>query len=220
MKTLCLTILIIVLTVSTDGGEVVKTESKLYIPKIRIKEELFPVYDSGRLIHYSTAEYIGSAKVLTDYRDVLRRMLDSACADGVTIRINSGYRTIDEQFRIRRRYVRNKICAEDTTYLFNAPSSAFYPETGRPGHSRHHAGIAYDFNTKDPRVYIWLQRNAIRFGFVRTIAQERWHWEYHPHICDPYHYVKKGHWSWRISKKAHNDKDRSAQRNEFQGGSE
>jgi predicted secreted hydrolase len=48
---------------------------------------------------------------------------------------------------------------------------------------RFHAGqngIALDLNTSDPGVLRWLQRNAGRFDFLRTVPREDWHWEYRP----------------------------------------
>jgi LAS superfamily LD-carboxypeptidase LdcB len=29
-------------------------------------------------------------------------------------------------------------------------------------------------------IYFWLQKNAARFGFVRTVPSETWHYHYFP----------------------------------------
>lgn len=198
---ICRTLLTVCLIIvsNVNIGEVVKNKvlkDYVYIPKV-----YYPLYDSGRVVDQVLLKEIGKAKIADRYYDVIRALIDSAAKDGVIIKINSGYRSIQDQINIRKRYSRDKSCRNDTNHILHAPSIQFYPETARPGHSRHHTGIAYDFNTKDPDVYRWLQRNAIRYGFIRTVDTERWHWEYIPTQCDPYHYVSKEHWSWRISYK-------------------
>ena len=60
-----------------------------------------------------------------------------------------------------------------------------------PGTSQHQNGRAFDIDlgystndTKQPHpeamteTYKWLLLNAHKYGFVRTVANERWHWEY------------------------------------------
>jgi hypothetical protein len=179
---------------AVEGKEFLK--GYVYVPKV-----YYPLYDSGRIVDKVTLKVIGKAKIADKYYDVVKGLLDSATKDGVVIKINSGYRTIEDQVGIRKKYSRDRSCRDDMNHILHSPSHHFYPETARPGHSRHHTGIAYDFNTKDPSVYRWLQRNAISHGFVRTVDTERWHWEYIPAICDPYYYVPREHWSWKISYK-------------------
>ena len=48
----------------------------------------------------------------------------------------------------------------------------------KPGHSNHQAGTALDLLLDAPETFDWLQANAKRFGFVRTVRKEPWHWEY------------------------------------------
>lgn len=89
------------------------------------------------------------------------RMRAAAQRDGVTIRINSGFRTMEHQ---------------------QALYAAFRRGTGNlaavPGASNHQSGHALDLNTATAGVLPWLQRNARRFGFRRTVPSEPWHWEY------------------------------------------
>ena len=69
-------------------------------------------------------------------------------------------------------------------------SGKFSPATAVPGRSSHNSGLAVDFNTGsktgkissplDQTVYSWLIINAWRFGFIRTVPSEEWHWEYRP----------------------------------------
>jgi hypothetical protein len=61
-----------------------------------------------------------------------------------------------------------------------------------PGQSQHGDGLAVDFPTGtnfpvstyksklDPVFYKWMNANAYKFGFVRTLSFEEWHFEYRP----------------------------------------
>ena len=91
-----------------------------------------------------------------------RRMVAAAFSDGVTIEVNYGFRSHDEQKRLRRR---NRRLA--------APA----------GKSPHEEGIAVDINHSKRRspVYRWLIKNGPSFGFYNTIRYEPWHFEYKGH---------------------------------------
>ena len=56
----------------------------------------------------------------------------------------------------------------------------------KPGFSNHEDGFAYDFAIGgyegNPR-YDWLKAHATKYGFVRTVNKEPWHWEYRPQIA-------------------------------------
>lgn len=86
-------------------------------------------------------------------------MANAAFQDGVHLDINYGYRSLDEQRRLRRVY--KGLAA-------------------KPGKSPHQQGIAIDLNKSRKRdtAYKWLRKNASKFGFYNTIRYEPWHWEY------------------------------------------
>jgi peptidoglycan hydrolase-like protein with peptidoglycan-binding domain len=120
---------------------------------------------TGRLDLTSIDGKLVSKKVASAFL----KMRDAARKDGVDLRINSGFRTMEEQRRLYDGYVRG-------LPGFNLAA--------RPGYSNHQNGIALDLNTQGTsqsrgtgRVYDWLARNGRRFGFAR-IAAEHWHWEY------------------------------------------
>lgn len=83
------------------------------------------------------------------------RMVAAAAADGVTLRINSGYRTRAEQ-----------------QALWDANPNPTY--VARPGTSNHEKGNAIDF-VNSSGAYSWLKRNASRFGF-QNYDPEPWHY--------------------------------------------
>tara|TARA_Y100000592_G_C5472377_1_gene320260 strand:- start:776 stop:3145 length:2370 start_codon:yes stop_codon:yes gene_type:complete len=87
--------------------------------------------------------------------------------------------------------------------LWRARSSKFKPYVAIPGYSRHQNGTAIDINYKDGKdvnhmkegkskkirrtsttdtdgTYAWLIGNTYKFGFVRTVTTEEWHFEYNP----------------------------------------
>jgi hypothetical protein len=55
-------------------------------------------------------------------------------------------------------------------------------KVARPGRSNHQTGIAIDFSTGagSNKAYHWLTQHAVKYGFVRTVVGETWHWEYRP----------------------------------------
>ena len=87
----------------------------------------------------------------------LRPMIIAAAADGVQITVTSGFRTMAKQQQLYN----------DDPY-----------NSATPGKSPHQRGWAVDMNSRGGGRYAWLVKNAYRFGFVRTVIWERWHWEY------------------------------------------
>ena len=83
--------------------------------------------------------------------------------------INSAFRTFQRQAELRR--------------LFEIGQGNL---AAKPGRSNHQHGQAFDLNTRhnvfdgSDKIYEWLKRNAPKHGFVRTVSNESWHWEYRP----------------------------------------
>lgn len=129
---------------------------------------------------------------------------------GITLSVTSGFRpafgtntraktsknryiTLTSQYTLRSDKGRWKKSGpyaswSDEKFILEAPSSAYKPATAPPNKSKHGSGIAVDFNTGGRNdfqplkesIYIWMCNNAHKFGFVRTVGTEEWHWEYHP----------------------------------------
>lgn len=77
----------------------------------------------------------------------------------------------------------------DDDYVMNAPASAYNPATAPPGKSNHGNGFALDLSTGsrvafskklNDKVYTWLVKNSWKYGFVRAVNSEEWHYEYRP----------------------------------------
>jgi LAS superfamily LD-carboxypeptidase LdcB len=93
----------------------------------------------------------------------LDRLILAAEQARIPVKINSAYRTFNDQVRVRRQY----------------PN-----DSAEPGTSNHGFGLAVDFATPGlqrikpgDKLYDWLAINGTKFGFKR-IKKESWHWEY------------------------------------------
>lgn len=94
-------------------------------------------------------------------------MRAAAQTAGITLRLESAFRTMEEQERLYRAYL-------DGSGNLAAP----------PGYSNHQNGRAIDISVRGSFTspeYVWLAANARRFGFVNTgknfSQPEPWHWE-------------------------------------------
>ncbi len=91
-------------------------------------------------------------------------MQAAALRDGVRLSVVSGFRSMAEQRRLHACFVS---CNCNNCNL-----------AASPGFSNHQSGSALDLNTAAGGVLSWLNRNGSRFGFVRTVPSEEWHWEF------------------------------------------
>lgn len=141
-------------------------------------------------------------------------MTAAAAKDGVKITVSSGFRppfqsikaksskgvnlsfTAQADLRTADRWRGPGPFNDDAK--FNAGASKYFPATAAPGKSQHGNGVAIDINTggfptKNPSasvltdVFSWMAINGWKFGFVRTVSTEAWHWEYHPGANGPYY---------------------------------
>ncbi|MDM0075094.1 M15 family metallopeptidase [Variovorax sp. J2P1-59] len=107
-------------------------------------------------------------RIAVDTVEAYLKMVDAAKLSGVTVAINSGFRSYPEQ----------KILSDG--FEKHLPG---FNKAAKPGNSNHQNGIAFDIavaGADGNEVYDWLKRNAPGFGFVRTVSGEPWHWEYDP----------------------------------------
>jgi hypothetical protein len=91
-----------------------------------------------------------------------RRMDAAARAAGVTLHVNSGYRTYAEQAALHKH--------------LQGSGDLVAP----PGRSNHGWGLSVDLDLTDPATLRWLQANASRFGFFADVPSEPGHWTYRP----------------------------------------
>ena len=147
----------------------------------------------------------GDHLVREDVATAYVAMKAAAKAEGVDLKIGSAFRppfalngpvktkagkslNPTTQYSIRKSRAPGK--GED--HWLKASSNAYSPQVAPPGSSNHGSGIALDLNTggypKYPgsalaaggKNYEWLAKNAHRYGFIRGVSSEAWHWEYYP----------------------------------------
>ena len=118
------------------------------------------------------AAYGTDLRVVKEVAMYLRAMMDAGLADGVTIGIRDGFRTMSQQQRYWDMAPNNEIALAAGVGTGNLAA--------KPGRSNHQNGIAFDFNINhdDGRTFSWMTKNAWKYGFIRAVRKERWHWEY------------------------------------------
>jgi hypothetical protein len=101
--------------------------------------------------------------------------------------------------------LRKKHCPDPV----NSPAGNCKPPTAPPGSSGHQSGISYDFsvymgwqdakrNAAPHRIsaqYRWMSLNAYKYGFIRTVKSERWHWDFYPG-SHQFQRVPRNHYTW------------------------
>lgn len=122
------------------------------------------LFRSGNSIGHATEFVnINGKMVIKEVAGYVQAMIAAANSDGTTVQVTSGFRTMADQQRLYDKY--------------RAGTGNLAAE---PGRSNHQNGIAIDFNvsSQNGRVFEWLTKNAWKYGFIRTVSRERWHWEY------------------------------------------
>ncbi len=177
------------------------------IPEKNEKGE-YALYENGKFTRYAPVTTIHGAIILLEMKPKLLPLIEQSIKDNCPVTVSVGLRTFLKQYVVRKSYVIDKTKKEDEYYLLNQPSwqyvkgvytPYFYPLAAKPGFSKHQNGTAIDFNlTGKPIQYKWMIENAIKFGFIRTIPSEIWHWEFFENEKNMYKYVLKEDKSWKI----------------------
>ena len=157
---------------------------KLGIPKNYGQDGLKPAYDEATSLVEVGPNMVGRMQSLAIATAAAwQEMLQAASADGVTLMLVSGFRSIEYQAGL----IQKKLDAGQSLSEILAVNAA-------PGFSEHHSGRAIDIATPGSRplteefehsaAFAWLERNAARFGFSMTYPRdnpqgfiyEPWHW--------------------------------------------
>ena len=127
--------------------------------------------------------------------DAFLSMQKAAAADGVTVWMQSGYRSVSYQTKLYERktqYYRDKGYDEATA---KEKAAAI---VNPPGYSEHNCGLAADLNSpehtgldegfENTAAFRWLREHAAEYGFIlrypqgaedaTEITYEPWHWRY------------------------------------------
>jgi peptidoglycan hydrolase-like protein with peptidoglycan-binding domain len=121
----------------------------------------YDAYRSGAYLGKKEVYEVDGVRMTASTARAWKRMKTAAEADGVRLRLNSGFRTMGEQ-----------------QSLYNAYQNGTGNLAAYPGYSNHQNGVALDIDVVSDAAYDWIHANGNRFGFKRTVASEPWHWEY------------------------------------------
>jgi len=158
--------------------ELLKKYSKVYF----MNENYTPAHlvDIPTDYLYSVSD---SQQFLAEAWPHLKKLFDTAKADGVVIYVKSAYRSFGEQQSLKSSY----------TVIYGAGTANSF--SADQGYSEHQLGTTVDFITTglggqvagfdNTATYQWLLVNAHRFGFVLSYPNnngyyvyEPWHWRY------------------------------------------
>lgn len=158
--------------------ELLKKYSKVYF----MNENYVPAHlaEIPADYSYSTSR---AEQFITEAWPFLKKLFDSAKADGVTLYAKSAYRSFTEQQSLKSAY----------TVIYGAGTANSF--AADQGYSEHQLGTTLDFITTGlggqtdgfdgTQAYQWLLSNAYRFGFALSYPQgnsyyiyEPWHWRF------------------------------------------
>ena len=127
----------------------------------------------------------GGEKVDRRVYEPLTEMLSAAEAEGLKPVVVSGYRTYETQeklFRDKMKEYRRQGYSDDESYELAAAWVQI------PGYSEHQLGLAADINGESYDIYLWLQENSYKYGFIfrypadktsiTGVSEEVWHYRY------------------------------------------
>lgn len=125
-------------------------------------QEVEPTYINGILIvnkTYPLPPSYAPGCLSSDTDAAFKKMAADAYAEGLTLWVQSGYRSYDLQKDLYNRYVARDGQTAADTY------------SARPGHSEHQSGLAFDLNTIDDSFANtaegqWVAQNCHKYGFI------------------------------------------------------
>ena len=163
---------------SKTDPELLKKYSKIYF----LNEHYIPISLSDATVAYRSTKS-NNYKIHSNVLPYLEKMIDAGKADGVSVLVESAYRSFQDQAILKSNY--KVIYGAGTANSFSADQ----------GYSEHQLGTAIDFTTlktngalegfdKTPE-YKWLSDNAYKYGFILSYPKgnkyykyEPWHWRF------------------------------------------
>lgn len=140
---------------------------------------------------YKPANLVKFQGVMVSKRIVLdlKRLLAAAKADGLTLKVVSGYRSYEKQIQVYNSWIAKEMAKNRALTRSEAEKRAD-SYSARPGHSEHQLGTTvdilsaengYQFSADRKWKYVaWLERNACRFNFKISYGPDHPEYEYEP----------------------------------------
>ena len=117
------------------------------------------------------ARYPAVSKLDSSLLRALRRAAADAAADGVTLYVDSGWRSRTYQEQLFREAISEYGSAEDAARWVAVP-----------GRSTHESGNAVDVGRSEATA--WLAEHGARYGLCKIYGNEPWHYELRPGAMD------------------------------------
>ncbi|MEI8062222.1 MAG: M15 family metallopeptidase [bacterium] len=138
-------------------------------------------------LSFINTEYLANSdrplQIHTDVLPYLQRMIESSKSDGMSIKVQSAYRSFGQQAQLK------------SSYKIQYGTSAANSFSADQGYSEHQLGTTMDFTTvKNGEVldrfasapeYQWMVNNAFKYGFAlsyppnnKYYIYEPWHWRF------------------------------------------
>jgi len=178
-----------------------KKEETLQIPTATLSPEAAALPWNLTLVnstHPVPDNWVVTLKELSNGRRIderiyadLQAMFDAARAAGLTPKVNTAYRTYEDQKDMlvtKYRQQRNNGLSHEDAQIAALKWASY------PGYSEHQLGLAVDINSSDQencsneRVWDWMKRNCQDYGFIwrypgvksdiTGISNEDWHFRY------------------------------------------
>ncbi len=144
---------------------------------------------------------IGSALVNVKIAPAFLDMQAAAKKAGITLSINSAFRSPYDSINTKStKGVSVKASSQQYLYDGWIAKKPGFNLAAKPGASNHGNGIGLDLSAGGKssgryinvveKTYEWLVKNSWRYGFVRAVANEEWHFDYRPDIAAKGPYAK------------------------------
>ena len=183
-----------------------------------VRGDISGLKDGGKFDSWQYGKRIGTEEtviyrgvlVATKIAPFLVSLVNAGKEAGINYSVNSAFRTNEDQFiNGKRKSGQNRLYdlwqhkdkKKHFTYKGHNPRNPAISTTGNlaasPGRSNHQNGKAVDLSpTKTGTAgYKWMVENGWKYGFVRTVKKERWHWEYRPG-ARMFDFVPADHSTW------------------------
>jgi len=119
-------------------------------------------------------------------------MRAAAEKDGIKITISSAFRSPYDSINAKSESG-VKVSASSQQHLYDLYLAGKGNLAAKPGGSNHGNGIGLDLNAGgkskgrfinvNRNVYTWLVKNSWKYGFIRSVAAEEWHYDYLPDLA-------------------------------------
>ena len=136
------------ITVKKEENKIEVINGLTYINKILIVNKT-----------YSLPKDYNPGEINKEAKEAFEEMRKAASKDGITLWIQSGYRSYETQEKLYNGYVKQSGQTKADTF------------SARPGHSEHQSGLAMDLNIVDSsfegtKEAIWIEENCYKYGFI------------------------------------------------------